>query len=105
MVLHDDMHHQQHDAQQTMLALLAVMHKGGADISFHQPPIGCLYKKQLDLFFPFASISLKGNLNAIAIGRFLRPYSIVDENENIILLFMEQKDMINRDQRSAELRR
>jgi hypothetical protein len=40
---------------------------------------GCLYKKQLDLFVPFASICFKRNLNAIAIEYFVRHYSIVDE--------------------------
>jgi hypothetical protein len=40
---------------------------------------GCLYKRQLDLFVPFASISLNRNLNAIAIEYFVRHYSIVDE--------------------------
>jgi hypothetical protein len=40
---------------------------------------GSLYKKQVDLFHPFASISLKCSSSTIAIGYFLWSYSIVDE--------------------------
>jgi hypothetical protein len=44
---------------------------------FHQPPIArCLYKKLLELFFPFANISLKPNFNAIQRGYFLLQYVI-----------------------------
>jgi hypothetical protein len=41
------------------------------------PTGGCLYEKQLDLFFPFVSIPLKRNFNAI--GYFLSHYYIVNE--------------------------
>jgi hypothetical protein len=35
---------------------------------------GCLYRKLLDRFFPFANISLKRNLNTVEKGYFLPQY-------------------------------
>jgi hypothetical protein len=41
-------------------------------VHWREAPIGgCLYKKLLDLFCPFANISLKRNLNAVEKGYFL----------------------------------
>jgi hypothetical protein len=40
---------------------------------------GCLYQKLLDLFFPFANISLKRHLNAAEKRRFLPQYVIFSQ--------------------------
>jgi hypothetical protein len=40
------------------------------------PISGCLYKKLFDMFFPFANISLKRNLNAVEKGYLLLQYVI-----------------------------
>jgi hypothetical protein len=45
--------------------------------------------------FSFASISLKHNLNAIPIRWFYDLIPLLMSNENRILLFMGQEDMIN----------
>jgi hypothetical protein len=47
---------------------------------------GCLDKQQLNLVFPFASLSLKRNLNAIAIEYIYDIILLFTENENGILL-------------------
>jgi hypothetical protein len=60
---------------------------------------------QLDLFFPFVGISSEPDFKAIAIGPFCDITPLLTTNENGILVFMGQKDMINREQRSAESQR
>jgi hypothetical protein len=52
--------------------------------------------------FPFASISLKSDLNVIAIGCFCDIIPLLTENENEIFLFMRKEDMIKHKQCSAE---
>jgi hypothetical protein len=69
------------------------------------PTGGCRCKKQLELFFLFSSISSKVDLKAIATGCFSNIIPLLTSCENGILLFLGQKDMINREQRSAEERR
>jgi hypothetical protein len=57
----------------------------------------CLYKKQLDLFFRFANISLKRNLNAIKGILFAVICRILPEKENRWFSLRRKIDTVGRE--------
>jgi hypothetical protein len=93
----------------SFILFIIKVHLGIDKVCLHWPffqalaVFSCPSKQMLELFFPFANISLKSNLNATAIGYLLRHYSIVDQKW--ISSLHEKKDMVNRERCLAEPQR
>jgi hypothetical protein len=60
-------------------------------------PLPRLYKKLLDLFLPFANISLKPNLNAVEMGYFLLQCVVFSQEMKIDGLICGEKRTVDRD--------
>jgi hypothetical protein len=62
------------------------------------PPIGdCLYKKLLNLFYPFANVSLKRNLSATENGYILLQYVVSSQKMKIDGSMCGRKDTVDRE--------